>query len=220
MYYDPSVRYKQVMQRYPVHRTQGEQDEFVRMIAAAFDGLPDLSAFADFSISMLIDYIRRTHIFYLDTKLPEIAQTILSLQGVTDADRRLLLLLETSFTLYYRKLDNHIRKEETLLLPYIEELCRRIERPGEFIRNSNWYHYSLDAFEQAHEDTEADLAEMRGYIKEYRPSDTDLSPYRILVAKLEVFEQDLEVHAFIEDEVLIPKARGVEVQLRQRLPEY
>ena len=68
-------------------------------------------------------------------------------------------------------------------------------------------------------DTEDELKDIRETMRLYQPPATNESLYRILLTQLETFEQDLHVHARIEEEVLIPKALKLESELQSRIQE-
>lgn len=220
MYNDQHVYHRQVMLRYQLPTPEQTLAEFTSQVAAAFGESPEASDFAHFTTEVLLDYIRRTHVFYLSTKLPEIGQTIYSLSNGNAADKTLLTLLEASFTAYYRMLESHIREEETLLLPYISQLCNSLQDgPGSLSPLLLHGSQSIEAFEETHTDTEGELVQMRAIVQLYQPASENTSLYRILVSQLENFEADLNVHAFIEDEVLIPRAKQLESRLLLKLAE-
>jgi regulator of cell morphogenesis and NO signaling len=77
--------------------------------------------------------------------------------------------------------------------------------------------YSIAEFLKDHHDTEDELKDIREAIRLYQPPSTNESLYRILLTQLETFEQDLHVHALIEEEVLIPKALKLESEVRSRM---
>jgi regulator of cell morphogenesis and NO signaling len=77
--------------------------------------------------------------------------------------------------------------------------------------------YSIDRFINEHHDTEDELKDIRQTIRLYDPPQTNASLYRILLSQLQAFEQDLYVHAHIEEEVLIPKALAMEKELNAQL---
>ena len=77
--------------------------------------------------------------------------------------------------------------------------------------------YSVDRFLTEHHDTEDELKDIRQTIRLYEPPATNESLYRILLSQLQTFEQDLSVHAHIEEEVLIPKAKALEKNLNTQL---
>jgi len=166
-----------------------------------------------FPLDIIIDYIHRTHRYYLTKKLFEIEQTINILVIDYSDNHPLLEVLNTFFKDYSASLKLHVQAEERELLPYIKKLLQfkidssKKEELKELLKN-----YSLQTFIDSHQDTEQDLSIVRESILNYKAPKTNETPYRILLSQLETFEKDLAVHALIEDRVLIPRAQALELE--------
>ncbi|HLI92012.1 MAG TPA: hemerythrin domain-containing protein [Puia sp.] len=212
--------YPQVMQRYVSdHALPGQYTEFIRTLVRVFDEkLFAARDFESFPIALILDYVERTHVFYFEKKLPEIEQSILLLSDHYESHHPILAALRNFFNRYVADLSEHIRAEEEILLPYIKTLLGAGQTAANF---SNFVlarrDYSIDRFLEEHHDTEDELKDIRQTIRLYAPPKTNESLYRILLSQLQAFEQDLSVHASIEEEVLIPKARALEKELNAQL---
>ena len=207
--------YPQVMQRYLEPSLPGDRQEFIATLLKVFEEKVFSAAdFDAFPIEMIVDYIKRTHIFYFEKKLPEIEQSIALLSDHYESHHPILAALRNFFLCYVRDLSEHIRAEEELLLPYIQVMQKARQSPAGF---SSFIvarrDYSIDRFLSDHHDTEDELKDIRQTIRLYDPPQTNESLYRILLTQLQNFEQDLCVHANIEEEVLIPKALAMEKEL-------
>jgi regulator of cell morphogenesis and NO signaling len=171
-----------------------------------------------FPLEIIIDYIHRTHRYYLTKKLFEIEQTINILVKDYSNNHPLLEVLNSFFKDYSISLKSHVQAEEQELLPYIKNLIRfkndsnQTEEIIEALKN-----YSLQKFIDNHLDTEQDLTIVRDTILNYNAPKTNQTPYRILLSQLETFERDLLVHALIEDRVLIPRAQELEQEVNNLL---
>ena len=227
---DNNYIFSQVMQRYQLdplsHATHlpvqpGVDNEFIAALLHSFEERSFTAAdFEPYRIGLIVDYIQRTHSFYLQKKLPEIAQSILLLSGHYESNHPILLILQTFFHRYCQELTTHIDEEERLLLPYIVKLNNAGLAPyhfSEYVLAGQ--QYSIAEFLKDHHDTEDELKDIRETIRLYQPPATNESLYRILLTQLEAFEQDLHVHARIEEEVLIPKALKLESELQIRIQE-
>src|SRR5579872_3898092 len=113
--------YPQVMQRYAVQPPQAdEHKEFIAALLRVFEEkLFSAGDFAGFPLPLIVDYIQRTHIYYLEKKLPEIEQSILLLSGYYESQHPILAALQNFFRHYVQDLSDHIAAEETNLLPYL-----------------------------------------------------------------------------------------------------
>src|SRR6266702_7736068 len=73
--------FPQVMQRYAIHPPMSNSDvnpQFMTALLRAFEEKPFCPGdFDTFPIELIVDYIKRTHVYYLQKKLPEIEQSIL-----------------------------------------------------------------------------------------------------------------------------------------------
>ena len=212
--------YPQVMQRYTNSSLQtGTNNEFIAALLRVFEEkVFNAKEFDGFAVPLIVDYIQRTHIYYLEKKLPEIEQSIVLLTGHYESQHPILLALQNFFLHYVQDLSEHICAEETSLLPYIGLLQNAAQSPNGFSRFLLARgEYSVDRFLSEHHDTEDELKDIRQTIRLYEPPTTNESLYRILLSQLQTFEQDLCVHAHIEEEVLIPKAKALEKELHNQI---
>ena len=163
--------------------------------------------FENFSLVEIVDYIQKTHTYYIQKKLPEIEQSIYVLERGFPETHPLLLLLHAFYTDYTRHLTRHIEMEERELLPYITAL--------ELGGTRNTQAITISDFIEQHHDTEKDLEDVRNAILHFVPPEDQQTPYRILLSQLQVLEKDLAVHALIEDDVLLPRALALEAERDQ-----
>ncbi len=213
---------RQVMLRYNVSHAHelmfsyeeltrlGINAEFVFTLLQVFEDEKsfDMHAFDKFTLDVIVDYIRKTHDYYLHRKMFEIEQSIHLLMRSYPETHPLLVILHNFYTSYTQHLSSHIEAEEAQLLPYILHLEKVNEGKASFQAYPS--SYSLNRFLVHHQDTEKELEDVRSAILEYSPPPTNETLYRILLSQIEVFEKDLSVHALIEDEVLIPRAMELE----------
>jgi regulator of cell morphogenesis and NO signaling len=212
--------YPQVMQRYVSEPSlPGNQMEFISTLLRVFEEkIFSATDFEPYPIEIIVDYIQRTHIYYFEKKLPEIEQSIGLLSDHYESHHPILTALHSFFHRYVNDLSEHIGVEESILLPYIKTLGDAGKTPADFSASIVARRdYSIDRFLEEHHDTEDELADIRQTIRLYDPPQTNESLYRILLTQLQAFEQDLRVHAHIEEEVLIPKALAMEKDLNAQL---
>jgi regulator of cell morphogenesis and NO signaling len=192
--------------------------EFISAVIRLFEEEDCLSSdeFSKFGLGEIIDYIRKSHRLYILKKLPEIEQSIMLLLENFDSQHPLLLLLRNFLANYQKKLMEHIACEEGQLLPHIAYLRKlkadKIDLEEFFYRTKN---YSIRHFMDDHDNVEKDLRTVRNAILSYDPPETNVTPYRILLSQLELFEKDLNVHAFIEDYILLPRMLQIENYLQE-----
>ena len=160
-----------------------------------------------FPIPIIIDYLKKTHKYYLNKRLLEIEQSI----TLSYSNEILKNFLQNSFLIMKQDLVEHIRYEEGTLFPYINQLYKSFTTGKPLSLPEKLKGYSINTFEKLHtDDVENNILEVKKYIIQSSPNVVDLSPYRVLLNQLDSFEQELRVHALVEDEILIPKAKILE----------
>jgi regulator of cell morphogenesis and NO signaling len=220
----------QIMQRYhmPVDRNllysyeelkrTNIDQQFIYTLLHSFEDEKTFSEkeYQQFSLEIIIDYIQKTHKYYITKKLCEIEQSIHILLNDYSDSHPLLHILNNFFSEYTADLTLHITVEENQLLPYITSLLKlEKEETGAEKYFAATKNYSLKTFVESHHDTEQDLSNVRNAILNYQPPATNQTPYRILISQLHAFKIDLSVHALIEDKVLIPRALQLEKKLNK-----
>ena len=191
---------------------QGVDTEFFIEILNVFndtDYFPKMQL-GSFPIPIILDYLKRTHKYYLNKRLLEIEQSI----SLTYTNEVMSEFLRNFFLKIKQELIEHIKVEESTLFPYINNLYSAFTTKTELNLGAKYDGFSISFFEDSHtDDVESNILEVRRYIIESNKTVVDLSPYRVLLNQLEVFEQELRVHALVEDQILIPKALVLEQML-------
>lgn len=168
-------------------------------IFASSDYFP-IEQLKQFPVSVILDYLKKTHAHYLTKRLPEIELTIKQLENEIDDVQ--YNLLSSFFTKFKNHLIEHIQYEEYMLFPYIECVVSGKELPARL------QNFTLDDFVDLHNDEVEDslLEACQNLIKKNQESD-DLLRLKVLIHYMDIFEKDLRIHGRIEDEVLIPIIR-------------
>ncbi|UMB61617.1 hemerythrin domain-containing protein [Lutibacter sp. A80] len=171
--------------------------------------------FKKYPIPILIDYLKRSHTYYIEKTLPEIGQTIAILLNNIDTEDPLSEILYKFYFKYKVDLEAHFINEEELLFPYGNRLYKAFYFKTEIYFFIDLIQkYSVNEFVNTHTDTTQELKKIRIFLSKYNLSKTNKSTLRILLEQLKKFEYDLEIHAFIENKVLVPKISQIEQKIR------
>ena len=165
----------------------------------------------DFSVTIVIDYLRKTHKYYLEYVLPEQERLIdLFLQDCHDGCKE-NELIRKFYNKFREEFTNHVQMEEIQVFPYILKLNEAICHPLDKIILFNEYKDSnIKGFEKEHSDMDEKMYDLKNIIIKYLPPTYDLNIGNSLLATLFMFEKDLKNHSRIEDKILIPKVRQLE----------
>lgn len=230
---DLDFNVKQILQRYAdkgaFHavngfedlRRAGVQGDFILSLLDLFEDESQLEEyyFNRFPLPVILDYVRRTHRYYLTKKLPEIEQSIEMLRAYYSEDHPMLVVLDAFYRSYRGNLANHIEAEEKQLLPYIDLLQQQTTGSADlFALFKASQTFSLLKFpHDDHHEHENEMSGVRSVMLKYQPPVMNQTPYRILLSQLETFDRDMMIHQLIEDRVLLPRAAQLEQNLMEEL---
>ncbi len=194
-------------------REHNTDPDFMVEIMKAFDqdNKPDKKVLMKFPIETILDYLKKTHYYYLEKKIPEIELSLHDIIRRYHKGNTVLYALGNLFLAYKKKLTDHIRSEEEELFPYIGFLIDQLR--GELLSQEarqKLASFSIEYFEASHTNVEEDIEKTRETIVRFSPEQNFAMSYRIFLNQLELFEKDLHRHSIIEDEVLVPKAQRLE----------
>jgi regulator of cell morphogenesis and NO signaling len=165
-----------------------------------------------FPLKLIIEYLRESHNYYLEIKIPQIEQLISQLSGFSDRiNGESLKMIDTFFHGYIKELQDHIQREEEKVYPYVfsvEEAFHLKKIPDNLVRSLR--EYSIDDFESEHDNIEDKLFDLKNIIIKYLPLPVDPTLCNAILTELFRLEADLNDHARIEDKVLVPKVRFME----------
>ena len=190
---------------------------FLVDVLNVFCNYKDLNSviFDKYPIPILIDYLKRSHTYYIEKTLPEIGQSIAILLNNYDTEDPLLDILYKFYFKYKVDLETHFINEEELLFPYGNKLYKAFYFKTEIYFFIDLIQkYSIKDFINTHTDTAIELKKVRTILSNYIPPKTNKTSLRILIEQLKKFEYDLNIHAFIEDKVLVPKISQLEHKIR------
>ena len=160
-----------------------------------------------FSPLLIIDYLRRTHDYYVDYFLPKIEMLLAQLISGSTEGYQELKMIDTFYKKYKNELLLHINDEEKNVFPYVIRLVEdRLYSDDQ---------YTIRSFEKEHLNVEDKLNDLKNLIIKYiTPSykDNDCNEFLITLYR---FEKDIKDHARIEDKILFQQVVAIEKQLKK-----
>lgn len=177
--------------------------ELCDAVRNAFFGF-DRTDFESFELGSLMQYLQKTHKFYLERRIPEVFQTIEHIKMSNTVDSTIVRLIDLIFGMYAEKLSRHIKDEENGLFHYINSLADMNRAANSTV---------LEDFLHEHDDTDYKLDQLLDILKKVEVPNGRFSPLDILRSQLMIFKADLHVHGEIEEEVVLSKALTLEKDL-------
>ncbi len=170
-----------------------------------------------FPASVLVNYLNKSHRYYLDYKLPELEDFIMKLAEKTELDKATFTLLKNFFSEYKSELIQHINREEERVYPYVLQLESAIEKGNispELIRQMD--EYPIGDYETEHDNIEEKLFDLKNIIIKYLPELKNDDLLFLILKELFELENDLNDHSRIENMILVPKVEAMEFSIKTR----
>jgi regulator of cell morphogenesis and NO signaling len=166
-----------------------------------------------FPLSLIVDYLRKAHDFYLNVKVPEIRILINRMLDTENNEiKKAVLLISNLFDDYALQLKQHIEKEDTVVYPYVLLLEQAYETKDItdlelFLIKHN---FKIDEYARNHDDIEEKLYDIKSLIIKYiTPDNNYVSSFKVL-GQLAHLEDDINDHSRMENKVLIPRVKKLE----------
>lgn len=150
-----------------------------------------------FSPLLILDYLKKTHDYYIHFSLPQIEELIHRLLESTPEQNSEMKMIEAFYRAYKAKLLKHIADEETRVFPFVERL---VLQPNSIVEKA----FDMN-FEKEHAHVDLELDDLKNLILKYLVSDYDVLVCNKLMDEIYRFEKDIRDHSRMEDVILIPQ---------------
>jgi regulator of cell morphogenesis and NO signaling len=195
-----------------------EKNIDIELLAKELENIKNVSStthhFDSWKLDFLTDYIINTHHSYVEREMMTIYEYAKKVASVHGHHYTEMVEVAEIFYDVSKELVAHMRKEELILFPYIKELAKALEnntpigKPG-FMSVEN----PIMAMINEHETVGEMLHKIDTLTQNYTPPEDACNTFRVLLAKLNEFENDLHTHIHLENNILFPKAIALEKQL-------
>lgn len=170
-----------------------------------------------YPVDLIIEYLKHSHFLFIKHKLPYITRLVESFKAQHDDYLQIERDLKIVFPLFVADFIEHIYQEEDTLFHYILALEKASK--GKFSPGKLFYMMeknSVQKFAMEHEAHDDEMEGIRRITRDYQLYDRAPLHVRVIYNELKLFEKSLITHARIENEILLPKAMGIESMVRKR----
>jgi regulator of cell morphogenesis and NO signaling len=158
----------------------------------------------------MIQFLKNSHQYYLKEIYPNILNVIEKLAEVNTVKE--MDLVRKFFLGYFDEVREHLSYEDQVVFPYVLSLANRMLDPAHPAEKST---YSVMEYKEHHNDIEEKLNDLKNLLIKYLPQKDDQVLRRKLLFNLSELEYDLNIHAKIEDLILIPLVTEMENQIKK-----
>lgn len=170
-------------------------EEFFLLVCNIYtfdDYLPDADELSHTNLRQLAPYLRASHHYYIEERLPHLQRHLSHLIGTMDSS--VGTMLTQFFEDYRQELSQHFQEEEKRLFPYIERM-QNGERIADKVTN-----YFIDS----HHSIKDKMKDLMQILYKYLPGDSMNEELIELVFDILQLTEDLEKHTLIEERLLVP----------------
>lgn len=167
-------------------------------------------------MDLLIDYIEKKHHRYVEQRTQEIIPFLNKLCRVHGERHPELFEITELFISSAGDLAQHMKKEELVLFPFIRKMVST-ENQNQPLDQPQFGTVENPIATMMHEhDAEGErFRKIAALSNDYNPPADACNTYRVTYALLKEFEDDLHLHIHLENNILFPKAKAMELQLRK-----
>lgn len=166
----------------------------------------DSPDFEKWKLSLLADYIIQQHHGYIrqnEQIITELTGKVAVKHGVNNP---VLVTIYEKVAELMKELLTHMKKEEIILFPYIKKL----EETKGADNVSNSLESAINVMERDHDLAGELMREIRSLAKNYVAPANACNSHKLMLYKLEEFENDLFRHVHLENNILFPGAIALE----------
>ncbi|OWY20765.1 iron-sulfur cluster repair di-iron protein [Sphingobacteriales bacterium UPWRP_1] len=185
---------------------------YLEVEEAANRQVPPSQNAAYWSLTFLTEYIVHTHHRYVQESIPVLLKYTAKIASVHGKNHPELIEVARLFAELAQDLLQHMKKEEIILFPYINDLAdgNNMSIPSTTFGSVN---SPIMVMEQEHETAGNLMHQIRTLTHNYTLPDDACNTYGVTFARLQEFETDLHRHVHLENNILFPKTKQLEQTL-------
>lgn len=168
-----------------------QSNKSIMSIQETFNSLP---------LEPFLYYLKRSHDYFLQYRLPSIRRKLKLIFNEGDKDLENLVL--NFFDNYKDEVYEHMKYEDETVFPYVSSLANRTAENQ----------YSIDIFEERHNNIEEKIADLKRILMKYVSPHKDQNLMTNILIELYTSEEELAAHTFIEDGLVIPRVKKLEME--------
>lgn len=170
-----------------------------------------------YPVDLIIEYLVHAHHNFVKKRLPYLARLIENLPP-DDALNPLINDLKFVFPIFVEDFIQHIYQEEDTFFHYIKLLGKALKKDYQL---SELYYQmeknSIQNFAVEHDLHDDEMEGIKQIIENFHIDEDSHLLYKVTMAELENFQNELHIHSGIENEILFPKALELEKKVKNML---
>lgn len=169
----------------------------------------------EFPVDLIIEYLKHWHFIFVKERIPYLSDLLFNLDHDIYPEINELKLV---FPHFVEDFIEHIYEEEDQLFYYILQLNNALKGALNMYKTNKLLEQkAIQEFALEHDIEDDEMKGIRKLTNNYTMPDTRNLQVKVLLSELQSFEQELKIHARVENELLFPKALFVEQEVNNML---
>lgn len=168
--------------------------------------------YTSWPLDLLADYIEKKHHRYVKEKIQEITPFLNKIVRVHGERHPELLKVEELFSQSVVDFTEHMDKEENILFPHIRKMVENKNSNSPVQASFGTVQNPIKMMMEDHDNEGERYRQIADLTNNYTVPEDGCTTYRVTFAMLNEFEEDLQMHIHLENNILFPKSVELEEQ--------
>jgi regulator of cell morphogenesis and NO signaling len=177
-------------------------DTILKELEQALSVPGDNYDYKNMSLTELAEYIVRVHHTYVKLNMPQIMGYLVRVAAKHGDHFPYMKQVYLLFGELMQEMEQHMQKEEQVLFPRIKLLDLQGVNKG----NPEYFRSPITVMEHEHDHAGTIMQTIRELTNDYKAPDQACTTFRLSLASLKAFSEDLHKHVHLENNILFPKA--------------
>ena len=178
-----------------------DTNTFLGVVNFFMEGFTHFDKAQPLSLPSLMQYLKQSHIYFLNYSLPSIRRKLLD--GIRVKTNDVSFFILKFFDEYYDEVKTHMEYEEKTVFKYVEDILEG-SLPEDF---------HISTYSDHHEQVSLRLGELKKILIRYCPEDADPNLINDVLFRIFQCEKELSNHCMVEDALLVPEIKRLEKRL-------
>ena len=163
----------------------------------------------DVDVSALMEYLKRSHSYFVDFRLPAIKRKLLDAIGVSS--NQIAVLILKFYDEYAAEMSRHMDYENNHVHPYVEQL-----QAGRLPDSEHGFHILSHRHQDNHSSIEKSSSELKNILIKYYPAKSNVQLLNEVLMDIYMMEEDMLSHCRLEDQLFAECVHRLEDEVRMR----
>ena len=146
----------------------------------------------DVDVNALMEYLKRSHSYFVDFRLPAIKRKLLDAIGVSS--NQIAVLILKFYDEYAAEMSRHMDYENNHVHPYVEQLLA-----GRLPDSEHGFHILSHRHQDNHSSIEKSSSELKNILIKYYPAKSNVQLLNEVLMDIYMMEEDMLSHCRLED---------------------